>query len=128
MICISDHWITGQEIDANRRNTIYVFGDNVAHRGRGGQAKICRERPNCIGIPTKWGPSNNPQDFFHNQDFYKAQPYIDSAFRQIDNHIAQGRNIIFFPGIGEGLAQLPTKAPAIHDYIQKEIRRRLTQW
>jgi hypothetical protein len=44
--------ITREMVQADR-NTVYVFGDNVARHGLGGQAKAMRGEPNTIGVSTK---------------------------------------------------------------------------
>src|SRR5579872_714283 len=42
---------------------LFVFSDNDAHKGVGGQAVI-RNRKNSIGIPTKKFPNNNITSFY----------------------------------------------------------------
>jgi hypothetical protein len=32
--------------------SIFVFGDNVARRGLGGLAGVCRGKPNALGVVT----------------------------------------------------------------------------
>ena len=47
---------TRKDIQADR-SKVYIFGDNFARYGRGGQARECRGELNCIGIPTKRSPN-----------------------------------------------------------------------
>lgn len=103
----------------NNFNTLYVFGDNMAERGLGGQAKECRGEPNAIGIPTKWHPSMSPDAFFGDDIFDDVKPTIDGAFLELSGHLKKGGTVIWpRDGVGTGLAKLEEKAPAIFKYIQ----------
>ena len=95
----------------------FVFGDNVARRGLGGQAKEMRGEPNAIGVRTKWQPSKVEGAFFGD--------YQPTAWLAVEGDLAgvvveleEGRTV-YFPadGIGTGLSQLPTRAPKLHAYI-----------
>lgn len=101
-------------------NILYVFGDNWAGTGRGGQAAACRDEPNAVGIPTKWRPSMDEAAFFTDADLEAVRPRIQAAFRRLDMHLADG-GYVCWPrdGVGTGLAQLPTRAPAIAEFIER---------
>lgn len=95
--------------------TLFVFGDNMARAGYGGQAKELRGEQNAIGIPTK----NGPHVFFSDADFAQAKVAIDDAFMQLYRQLARGGKIVWpADGIGTGLAQLQTKAPTIWVYLE----------
>ena len=101
--------------------TVFVFGDNVEGWGRGGQAKEARGEINTIGIPTKWSPGMDREDFFYDDQFYDIQPYIDKAIQRIRNALLQGFDVVVFPNIGEGYARLPETAPDVLNYIDEQI-------
>jgi len=110
-------WITRKYIQEHE-DTIFVFGDNVEGYGNGGQAAEARGENNVIGIPTKW----SPREFFKDEDYDKVIPIIDAAFQQIKYQLnIMGFNIVFFPDIGKGLAELPKRAPKIYQYIKDKI-------
>lgn len=100
-------------------NTLFVFGDNMAREGYGGQAAEMRGEPNAVGIPTKWTPSNNRWAFFADKDLKEVKIDINEAFIKLFCHASQNGEIVWpQDGIGTGLADLKNKAPAIWDYIE----------
>ena len=50
-------WITRSFV-REHRDHIFLFGDNLARSGFGGQAAQMRAEPNAIGLPTKKLPSS----------------------------------------------------------------------
>jgi hypothetical protein len=112
--------ITREEIRANP-NTIYVFGDNLKGVGTGGQAAVARGEANVIGIPTKKAPSMDPGAFFSDKEYDANVAAIRAAFDKIWAARAAGKTIKFFPGIGEGLAELQKRAPRTFQYLQQQI-------
>lgn len=98
---------------------LFVFGDNMAERGFGGQAKECRGEPNAIGIPTKWQPSMTPDSFFCDDELEDVRPTIDGAFLELSGHLRKGGTVVWpMDGVGTGLAKLDERAPVIFSYIQ----------
>src|ERR1700735_1638547 len=86
---------------------LFVFGDNLAEKGLGGQAKEMRGEPNAVGIPTKNYPGMGEFDFFEDGDFNRAKIKIDAAFMKLFVHTAnRGRVVWPEDGIGTGLADL----------------------
>lgn len=66
-------------VDANflRRNPdcVFVFGDNLERRGKGGAA-ILRNEPNTYGFITKKRPRNIDSAFYHPEEYeevYKSE-------------------------------------------------------
>jgi len=103
---------------------LYVFGDNMKRRGLGGQAKEARDEPNAVGIPTKWSPGTHQRDYLFDGDFDAVKPALDHEFEKLETHLAAGGCVVWpADGIGTGLAELPTRAPKIHAYIEERLRR-----
>ena len=107
------------------RDTLFVFGDNIARVGRGGQAAAMRGEPNTLGVPTKWRPGLAETDYFTDADADLAQvrdPII-LAFYAMREALSAGRNVVIpADGLGTGLADLPQRAPRIHRAIEARIR------
>lgn len=113
------HRYTRADLRANP-GTLYVFGDNMTGLGRAGQAAECRGEPNAVGVVTKWRPSNEPEAFFTDADLPKVRFAIQHAYRRLAKHLQAGGDVVFpADGLGTGLAQLPTRAPAIAAYIDR---------
>lgn len=101
------------------RDTLFVFGDNMGRSGLGGQAREMRGEPNAVGIPTKWQPTNHVSAFFKDTDMPMISGLIDAAFGRLFMQLATGGDVVWpSDGIGTGLAELPTRAPVIWDYIE----------
>ncbi len=100
---------------------LFVFGDNLAQQGTGGQARELRGEPNALGIPTKRLPSYSSEAFLKDTDFVNVKPFIDRAIQKI----ADFKGIVIFPsdGVGTGLAKLPETAPKIYRYICEELQK-----
>jgi hypothetical protein len=113
---IRDH-ITRDDVLVEK-DKIFLFGDNLAERGFGGQAKEMRGEENAIGIPTKKAPSNNPNSFFTDKEFAANKQAIDEAFSKIppDKTI-----VIPKAGLGTGLAQMQEKAPNTFAYLNEKL-------
>lgn len=90
----------------------------MIRQGFGGQAAVMRGKPNALGIPTKWSPSNAPGAFFRDADLPAVKSAIDEGFARIEEALRSGLEVIWpRDGIGTGLAGLPKHAPVIHEYI-----------
>lgn len=104
--------------DMLRRNpkTLFVFGDNLARVGFGGQAAEARGEPNAVGIVTKLSPSK----FLSDNDFEIVKGPIVQAFIRLATHVTAGGNIVWpADGVGTGLARLDQTAPSIFEGIEK---------
>lgn len=104
---------------------IFVFGDNGQRVGTGGQA-IIRGLPNTHGIATKRTPgkymvSGHPMDM--------AQIAVD--LHQLDILIEEGKHVVIpirtdgCIALGDGLAQLPTRAPDLYAMLTAWLARTL---
>jgi len=119
-IVIQEHF-TRSDLRANPRR-LYVFGDNELRKGLKGQAAECRGEPNAVGVATKRAPGRNPDDFWSDRERDRLIAVIDRDFTPLERHLAAG-SIVVFPkaGLGTGLAQLPTKAPAVFKHLSDRI-------
>lgn len=100
---------------------VYVFGDNYARAGYGGQANACRGLPNTVGIRTKYYPSNTPESFFgRNTSLEKVMISQDIAY--IKQALNNGFTVVMpEDGIGTGLADLKNKAPSVAEHLNQEL-------
>lgn len=100
----------------------FVFGDNVARIGYGGQAAAMRNEPNAIGVATKRYPSIAAYDYF-SDDEPSDRRIVDADIDRVAAALAEGR-IIFVPrdGLGTGLSELPQRAPKLHQHIVERFR------
>lgn len=128
--CVMRHpRITRALVQANRR-TVFVFGDNMAGRGLGGQAAAMRGEPNVVGVPTKWRPGRAPEDYFSDADYDNpdVRHAIRSAFAELHHRLTDGWSIVIpAQGLGTGLAELSRRAPRIDSAIKTllaELRNR----
>jgi len=94
--------------------TLFVFGDNVARKGNGGQAAEMRGAPNAVGIPTKWQPSMRGHAFFCDRDLVRVHAIVFPIFQRLSRHLAEGGDVVWpVDGIGTGRAEMPARAPAL---------------
>lgn len=102
---------------------LFVFGDNEARKGFGGQAGQCRGEENAIGVATKRGPSMVDSAFWSDMDFDRCAKIVDADLRPVFEHIQRG-GVVVFPtsGIGTGLSQLPSRAPRLMEHIRNRVR------
>lgn len=107
------HRIYRQDLKKNP-GALYVFGDNVARKGLGGQAKEMRGEPNAVGIATKWYPSFEPGAYFSDDRFDEIWQIIMADLKPVFQAI-ENNKLVVWPdeGIGTGLSRLPQKAPKI---------------
>lgn len=103
---------------------IFLFGDNLAGKGFGGQAAAMRGEPNAVGIPTKKYPSNSSEAFFCDSEIEQNREAIDLAFDRLSALISSGMKFVVIPadGLGTGRAQLQERAPLTFAYLQKRLR------
>lgn len=115
-----DEWYSRNMCKSNP-DTLYVFGDNTAKEGCGGQAQI-RHEPNSIGIPTKRRPTMEDDAFFSDMpvQFLKVEQAISEVLCVV---LAGKYTKIVFPsdGLGTGLAMLEAKSPVIFGYVHDRL-------
>lgn len=104
------------EIRENREK-IYIFGDNLARVGYGGQAQAARDEPNAVGIATKINPGEFLRDEFYAEVL--VQEFLPK-FTLLRTHLEAGGTIVWpEDDIGTGLADLPNQAPRIWAKLQE---------
>lgn len=100
---------------------IFLFGDNVARVGSGGQAKEMRGEPNCFGIPTKYAPHRFPNAYMSDMNFDYNISVINRAFAALP--LGRIKTLCWSSaGIGTGLAELSTRAPKTFCHLQSCLR------
>jgi len=103
-------------------DVLFVFGDNLVRKGRGGQAAVMRGAPNAVGIPTKIYPSLRPDAFFSNADFDRWKEASLPDWRRLFEHAKLGGRIVWpSAGIGTGRARLQECAPEIAASIERNL-------
>lgn len=118
-------FITREYIEEHAPNNYwFMFGDNMAQTGYGGQAREMRGAPNTIGVPTKWRPSNEPSAFFSERSFWDVRPRIIEAFDLAHEKLKENNTLVLpEDGFGTGLADLANRAPTIYHYIGDKVDR-----
>ena len=103
----------------SNKNKLYIFGDNNARVGKGGQA-IIRDLPNTLGIRTKKGPSNKPVAFLSDNELdiniKNIREDILNIVYQMDKY---SHVVLSSGGYGTGLAQLERFAPKTFENLNK---------
>jgi hypothetical protein len=105
-------------------DALFLFGDNMARRGMGGQAAAMRGEPNAVGVPTKWTPSSGNDAYFTDADGENmaVRLAIVEPFQLARDYLRRGFDVVVpEDGLGTGLAKLSSKAPRIHAYIERHI-------
>lgn len=98
------------ELLSENQEKIFVFGDNMVRKGKGGQAVI-RDCPNAFGIATKRYPSMNEDAFFSDQR--DESDVVMNDLRQLYK-LSKSHTIVFpVGGIGTGLAEMEKRSFAI---------------
>ena len=106
--------------DCNQNSSrIYVFGDNLIGKGKGGQA-IIRDCRNTYGIPTKRLPSMDEDSFF-NDDFDEYEAVKSAIEKLIILKHSRKDTTFVFPedGLGTGRAEMNIQSPKLFKYMNK---------
>ena len=115
-------WITPADIRRHPRS-IFVFGDNVERRGRGGLAGVCRDQPNAIGVVTKWWLGRREQDFFSDANFKRCFEMILHDLKKVEEVLAYGGEVIFPTApLGSGLSKMPERCPRLYEAMKEVVR------
>jgi hypothetical protein len=82
-------------------NHIFVFGDNLLRKGKGGAA-LLRDEPNTYGFITKKRPDHNLDSYYHPDEYY---PIFNRELNKLIKLIEINPNKIFLISkLGGGLA------------------------
>lgn len=106
---------------------IFVYGDNVHHKGYKGQAVI-RGLPNSFGFSTKWLPLRIPDAYFSDDD-PEAWNVVNKHLFEVESMLVKGKKV-WWPvaGIGTGLAEWPQRAPSLLARVDVVISDWLTRY
>ena len=97
---IKDIIINREFLRANN-SCVFVFGDNLARKGRGGAA-LLRDEPNTYGFITKKYPDNNDVSFYTIEEYV---PLFNYEMSELDLEIRNNRDKVFLlTRLGSGLA------------------------
>ena len=101
---------------------LYLFGDNEARTGRGGQAGACRGFANAVGVATKRVPERTASAYWTDADYDRVIAIIDRDLASVFDHVRQGGTVVCpASGLGTGLAELPSRAPRVFAYLRERI-------
>ena len=107
---------------ASNPDKIFVFGDNNARVGRGGQA-IIRDLPNSVGIRTKKEPSDKLVAYYKDSEYDQNTKNILSDILEIKSIAIAGSTIVMSKGgYGNGLAKLKEKAPNTFKFLCDSLK------
>lgn len=110
---IRQQWITRQDLRANP-GVLYVFGDNEARVGMGGQAKEMRGEPNAVGVATLAAPDW----LWHEDDVARQCAVIDFDLLPVVKALFYGKPVVWpLYGIGTGLARLSDASPSTFNHL-----------
>jgi len=114
-------WIERSDLQNNPED-VYIFGDNYARQGLGGQAKAMRGEPNALGIATKRTPDHNEDAYFSDDNFFMHTYSLSVEFGKANVALKEGKTVVIpSDGIGTGLSKVPEKAPQVHTYIEMAV-------
>lgn len=100
----------------------FIFGDNNARIGKGGQA-IIRDLPNTMGIRTKKGPSTKSAAYYKDSEYEQNCKNILEDVLEIKEEALKGSTIVFSDGgYGTGLASLKQVAPKTFEYLCQVLK------
>lgn len=117
MPLILQKWISRADLIANP-TVVYLYGDNEARCGLGGQAKECRGETNSHGVATL----KSPGEFWNEDSVARQCAVLDTDFAPVFQALRDGKIVVFpLDGIGTGLADLKRQSPTTFAYLQTKI-------
>jgi hypothetical protein len=110
----------------NNPSIIYIFGDNDARSGYGGQARELRGEKNGFGVRVKKLPSLEENAFYTDNEYESNCQKISEDIKNIKDRCSEETTIIFpKAGIGTGRAWLRFKAPRTYQYLCNKLYEQL---
>lgn len=100
-------------------NYVFVFGDNLEHRGHGGAA-VLRDEPNTYGFVTKRVPTNDNSAFFTPSAYLPT--FVDEMRKLREEIYAHPDKIYLISRLGGGLAN---RYRIWEEVIRPSLRRQL---
>ena len=117
------NWIERADLRKNPSN-FFLFGDNIARAGLGGQAAEMRGESNAIGIATKRRPNMHPDSFFSDLRVSDRMALL-ADLSEVELKLAAGYTVICpSSGLGTGLSELPIRAPLLYSNLKKWFQMR----
>lgn len=114
-------WIQRSDLKLNRE-VLYLFGDNDARTGYGGQAKECRGEPNAVGIRTKKRPSKDDSAFYNDVNYEQNIKKIDDDMNKAIAHLRKGKTVVIpSDGIGTNRAAMESRCPKTFEYLLRRL-------
>ena len=109
------------DLRANR-DRLYLFGDNEARQGYGGQAAEMRDEPNAVGIAVKKRPSMSPDSLWTDADYFRCVAIIEQDMDRAFRHAEAGGAIVCpRAGVGTNRARLLSGAPLIWGFLRGRL-------
>jgi hypothetical protein len=97
---------------------LFLFGDNDARIGLGGQAKAMRGELNARGIRVKKLPAMSPDAFWTDREYEQNEAKIDGDFWPVERHLAMGGAVVIpASGLGAGLGRMGRQCPKTYLYL-----------
>jgi len=101
-------------------DVLWVFGDNEARVGYGGQAREMRDEPNAVGIATLAAPSR----YWSDDDLAHNCAVIDEDMKPLFLALQFDRIVVFpMDSVGTGFANLERAAPQTFAYLTQRVNR-----
>jgi lantibiotic modifying enzyme len=110
--------IITKEYLRNNPNHVFVFGDNLKRRGKGGAAKL-RDEPNVYGFITKKAPNNDIDSFYTKKEYDTV--FNNELYQLILTANKNKDKTYLISKIGSGLANK-------WNIFEEIIEPRLIQW
>ncbi len=116
-----------REFVSEHKETLFVFGDNAARKGFGGQAREMRGMPNALGIPTKRLPEMGANAFF--SDKKEEIEIVKDSLVELVKLTDKYRSVVIpSAGLGTGRAKLREKSPKIDRIIRSVFDKLGVSW
>ncbi len=119
------HWITEDEIIANKHTHIYIYGDDKTGKAFLGQGEVCAGKSNCFPIWTRIWPCQNltaHSAMWNSLPLKLAAETIEhNCFKPIEEflHTSPDHIVKVLPKIGQGCANLQKYNPELLKFIQE---------
>lgn len=98
---LGDRKYVDEEFLRNNPDCIFVFGDNLERRGKGGAAML-RDEPNTYGFITKKRPMNADSAFYHPSEYREV---YEAEITKLEEEVAKNPDSCYLISkVGAGLA------------------------
>lgn len=103
---------------------LFVYGDNLIHKGMSSQSREMRGEPNAVGIPIRRLPAMDAAAYFTDADIDTFRHAAEPPCRRLADHLRSG-GIVVWPaaGVGTGQTDLEHRAPLIWASLRRVVAR-----